>query len=129
MAKKNPFNQLLNIMDERSEKRINELQVFYIGTVTSPFPNLKVKTCGIELDKDNLMIDKWLLDRNVNYFETEDDTHTHTITVDTHTASATDNTHNHKIKDNINNKIEIGDKLVLLRMGDTFFILSKVVSF
>ena len=109
---KNPFNELLSIIKETSESNISKNKLFNIGIVTSPLPNLIVKTSGIELDKDNLMIDKWLLDRHKES--------------KTYTTEGSEE-HYHKSKDYIN-RLNIGDKVIMLREGDIFYIISKVVS-
>ena len=61
---KNPYNEFLSIIKETSKSNITENKLLNIGIVVSPLPNLIIKTSEIELDKDNLMIDKWLLDRH-----------------------------------------------------------------
>ena len=67
------------------------------GIVKSPLPNLEIETNSIYLDRNNLEIDKCLLDR-----------------------------HN-LVNDNCEDKINVGDKVVLLRQGDLFLVLNKVV--
>lgn len=67
------------------------------GIVKSQLPNLEIETNGIYLDRHNLEIDKGLLDR-----------------------------HN-LVNDNYEDKINVGDKVVLLRQGDLFLVLNKVV--
>ena len=109
---KNPFNELLSIIKETSESNISKNKLFNVGVVISPLPDLIVKTSGIELDKDNLMIDKWLLDR-----------HKESKTYTTENLEE----HYHKSKDYIN-RLNIGDKVIMLREGDIFYIISKVVS-
>ena len=106
---KNPFNELISIIKETSKSNITENKLFNIGIIVSPLPNLVIKTSGIELDKDNLMIDKWLLDRHK-----ESETYT-------------EGEHSHKSKDYIN-KLNVGDKVIMLREGDMFYVISKVVS-
>ena len=61
---KNPFNELISQIKDISKSNITENKLFNIGVVVSPLPDLIIKTSNIELDKDNLMIDKWLLDRH-----------------------------------------------------------------
>lgn len=105
-----------------------------IGIVVSPLPNLIIKTSEIELDKDNLMIDKWLLDRHKETQTYTKGEHTHSggghATGEgggdgTHTHTGGE--HSHKSKDYVN-KLNIGDKVVMLREDDIFYIISKVVS-
>ena len=100
-----PYNQILSLM--REEGSFHNEPHFLIGEVMSPLPNLKVKVNNIELDKDNLKIDKWLLDRNNANFTT-----------------VSDGTHTHEISD----KLNINDNVIMLRNNDTFIIISKVVS-
>ena len=131
---KNPFNELISIIKETSKSNITENKLFNIGIIVSPLPNLVIKTSGIELDKDNLMIDKWLLDRHKESETYTEGEHSHTggnhITGEgggdgTHTHTGGE--HSHKSKDYIN-KLNVGDKVIMLREGDIFYIISKVVS-
>ena len=101
----NPFLGLYQVMSEATKVEAS----FFIAKITSPLPNLKVQLNDIELDKDNLLIDKWLKDRNENLF---------TENID----------HIHQIKEPIQDKLEIDDKVLLLKVNDKFIILSKVVS-
>lgn len=130
---KNPFNELIHQIKDISKSNITENKIFNIGIVTSPLPDLKIKTSNIELDKDNLYIDKWLLDRHK-------ETETYTPGEHTHSGGghatgegggSGDHTHSggghsHKSKDYVN-KLKAGDKVIMLREGDMFFIISKVV--
>ena len=52
----NPFLGLYEVMAEATKIEAS----FFIAKVVSPLPNLKVRLNDIELDKDNLLIDKWL---------------------------------------------------------------------
>lgn len=92
---KNPFNELLTIIREEVKNAIKPQLI--TGIVKSPLPKLEIETNGIYLDKNNLEIDKCLLDR-----------------------------HN-LINNNYEDKLNVGDKVVLLRQGDLFLILNKVV--
>ena len=94
---------------------------FFIAKVTSPLPNLKVQLNDIELDKDNLLIDKWLKDRNKDLF-TEYQGHTHGG------DTTGDGNHRHQIKVNVQDKLQVDDQVVLLKINDKFIIISKVVS-
>ena len=64
----NPYIEFCEIMKKAS----NNSPVYYIGEVIEGFPNLKVSTNNIVLEKENLLIDKWLLDRQ-NELSTEHD--------------------------------------------------------
>jgi hypothetical protein len=104
----NPYLGLYEIIKENGKVEPS----FFIAKITSPLPNLKVSFNNIELDKDNLLVDKWLVDRNEDLF----------------TENATANVvHKHQLKD-IQDKLNIGDKVVLLRIDEKFIVLSKVVS-
>lgn len=92
---KNPFNEFLTIIRQEVQKAIKPQLI--TGIVKSSPPDIIIETNGIPLDKDNLEIDKGLLDR-----------------------------HN-LINNNYENKLNVGDKVVLLRQGDLFLVLNKVV--
>ena len=114
---KNPFNELINQIKDISKINMTENKQLNIGEVIQPLPNLKIKTSGIELDRDNLMIDKWLLDRHK-------ETQTYTEGEHTHSGGG----HSHKSKDYVD-KLKVGDKVIMLRENDMFYIISKVVKF
>ena len=113
----NPFLGLYQVMGEATKIDAS----FFIAKVTSPLPNLKVKLNDIELDKYNLLIDKWLKDRNEDLF-TEYQGHTHGG------DTTGDGNHRHQIKYNVQDKLEVNDKVILLKINDKFIIISKVVS-
>lgn len=96
------FAELYEILRGASKSEAS----FFIAKVTNPLPNLKVSFEGIELDKDNLMISKSLLLAN-----------NATITCDTGNIT-------HNMQDALN----IGDKVILYRLNDTFIVLDKVVN-
>ena len=112
----NPFLGLYQVMGEATKIEAS----FFIAKVTSPLPNLEVQLNDIVLDKDDLLIDKWLLDRNEDLF-TEYQGHSHG-------GDTTGNgNHRHQIKYNIQDKLQVGDKVVLLKIDDKFIVVSKVV--
>ena len=113
----NPFLGLYEVMAEATKIEAS----FFIAKITSPLPDLKVQLNDIELDKDNLLIDKWLKDRNDDLF-TEIEGHSHGG--DT-TGSGE---HKHQIKEPIQDKLKVDDKVILLKVNDKFIVLSKVVS-
>lgn len=113
----NPFLGLYQVMGEATKIEAS----FFIARVTSPLPNLKVQLNDIELDKDNLLIDKWLKDRNEDLF-TEYQGHTHGG------DTTGDGNHRHQIKYNVQDKLQVNDKVILLKINDKFIIISKVVS-
>ena len=99
-----PFNNLIDMF--REEGKFYNEPSFYFAKVTSELPNLKVMINDMELDKNNLLIDKSLLDRH-NYY-----------------INCSEGTINHNLKD----KLSIGDKVVMLKDNNKFIIISKVVS-
>ena len=113
----NPFLGLYEVMAEATKVEAS----FFIAKVISPLPNLKIQLNDIILDKDNLLIDKWLKDRNKDLF-TEYQGHSHGG------DTTGDGNHRHQIKFNIQDKLEVNDKVILLRIDDKFIILDKVVS-
>ena len=113
----NPFLGLYEVMGEATKVEAS----FFIAKVISPLPNLKVNLNDIVLDKDDFLISKWLLDRNEDLF-TEYQGHSHGG------DTTGDGNHRHQIKFNIQDKLKIGDKVILLRIDDKFIILDKVVS-
>ena len=112
----NPFLGLYQVMGEATKIEAS----FFIAKVTSPLPNLKVQLNDIELDKDNLLIDKWLKDRNEDLF-TEYQGHTHGG------DTTGDGNHRHQIKVNVQDKLQVDDQVVLLKINDKFIVISKVV--
>lgn len=136
---KNGINALITEIKDLSKD--NYKDNFYLGRVVSPLPNLKVKTNNIVIDKDNILIDKWILDRH-NQLETDTDsftlsdnhtsTHMHT-TINGNTGNQTlthSHSHSYSHKHNSNTYVDSlknDDIVVMLRTGDTFCIISKVV--
>ena len=114
---KDPFLELYSLMGEATKVEAS----FFIAKVTSPLPNLKVQLNDIELDKDSLLIDKWLKDRNEDLF-TEYQGHSHGG------DTTGDGNHRHQIKYNVQDKLQVNDKVILLKINDKFIIISKVVS-
>ena len=125
----NPFLGLYQVMGEATKIEAS----FFIAKVTSPLPDLKVQLNDIILDKDNLLIDKWLKDRNEDLFTEDVEAHTHTTSTEvvgetshSHTISS-ENKHRHEIKEPIQDKLQVDDRVVLLKINDKFIIISKVV--
>ena len=112
----NPFLELYSLMGEATKVEAS----FFIGKVVSPLPNIQVGLNDLILDKDDLLIDKWIKDRNEDLF-TEYMGHSHEDTTG-------DGNHRHQLKHNLQDKLKVDDKVILLRIGDKFVILSKVVS-
>ena len=113
----NPFLGLYEVMAEATKIEAS----FFVAKVISPLPNLKINLNDIVLDKDDFLISKWLLDRNEDLF-TEYMGHSHGG------DTTGDGNHRHQIKFNIQDKLKIGDKVILLRIDDKFIVLEKVVS-
>ena len=99
---KNPFTELYEIIKEGPKSEAS----FFIAKIINPLPNLKVNFEGIELDKDNLMISKSLIIANNANVTSSEGTITH----------------------NLQDTLNIGDKVILYRINDTFIVMDKVVS-
>ena len=131
---KNPFNELISQIKDISRSNITENKLFNIGVVISPLPDLIIKTSNIELDKDNLMIDKWLLDRHWESRTYTKGEHSHSGGGHSTGEGGGDGTHTHYGGDHFHeskdyvNKLNVGDRVVMLREGDIFYVISKVVS-
>ena len=126
----NPFLGLYEVMAEATKIEAS----FFIAKITSPLPDLKVQLNDIVLDKEDLLIDKWIKDRNEELFTEHIEDHIHTTSIEvagetshSHIISS-ENKHRHEIKKPIQDKLEVNDKVVLLKSDDKFIILSKVVS-
>ena len=131
---KNPFNELISQIKDISKSNITENKLFNIGVVVSPLPDLVIKTSNIELDKDNLMIDKWLLDRHWESRTYTKGEHSHSGGGHSTGEGGGDGTHSHYGGDHFHeskdyvNKLNVGDRVIMLREGDMFYVISKVVS-
>ena len=131
---KNPFNELISQIKDISKSNITENKLFNIGVVVSPLPDLVIKTSNIELDKDNLMIDKWLLDRHWESRTYTKGEHSHSGGGHSTGEGGGDGTHTHYGGDHFHeskdyvNRLNVGDRVVMLREGDIFYVISKVVS-
>ena len=131
---KNPFNELISQIKDISKSNITENKLFNIGVVVSPLPDLIIKTSNIELDRDNLMIDKWLLDRHWESKTYTKGEHSHSGGGHSTGEGGGDGTHTHYGGDHFHeskdyvNKLNVGDRVVMLREGDMFYVISKVVS-
>ena len=113
----NPFLGLYEVMGEATKVEPS----FFISIINTPLPYLEFLLNYIVLDKDNLLIDKCLKDRNEDLF-TEYQGHTHGG------DTTGDGNHRHQIKYNVQDKLEVNDKVILLKINDKFIIISKVVS-
>ena len=115
----NPYNDLLGIM--RNEGKYHNPLTPLVGKVVETLPNIEVHTHTMPLYKDDLLIDKWLLDRHTEDFED--------FTEGNHTrGDATgEGLHKHIMKEPLYNKLEVGDLVVLVPYEEKFIIISKVV--
>lgn len=102
----NPINLILSIIKEEIDKAINSNPPYFIGQIKSPLPNLEISWGDLTLYKQQLKIDKTLLDR-------------HNISI---------NCTNGSINHNLTDILKIGDEVIMLRNNDEFIIISKVVS-
>ena len=131
---KNPFNELISQIKDISKSNITENKLFNIGVVVSPLPDLIIKTSNIEPDRDNLMIDKWLLDRHGEAKTYTAGEHSHSGGNHSTGEGGGDGTHTHYGGDHFHeskdyvNRLNVGDRVVMLREGDIFYVISKVVS-
>lgn len=112
--KSNPFADLIGIIRDEGKTPSS----FFMGEVIKPLPDIEINTQGLQLYKSDLVIDKWLYDRNSIKFECssvgscpEDSGHKHTISTDP----------------SLKNTLNAGDKVFLVCLGEKFLILSKVV--
>ena len=118
---KNPFNELISQIKDISKSNITENKLFNIGVVVSPLPDLVIKTSNIELDRDNLMIDKWLLDRHWEPRTYTKGEHSHSGGSHTTGEGGGDGTHTHYGGDHFHeskdyvNKLNTGDRVIMLR--------------
>ena len=86
----NPFLELYSLMGEATKVEAS----FFIGKVVSPLPNIQVGLNDLILDKDDLLIDKWIKDRNEDLF-TEYMGHSHGG------DTTGDGNHRHQLKHNL----------------------------
>ena len=106
----NPFLGLYEVMGEATKVEPS----FFIAKIKTPLPNLEVQLNDIVLDKDNLLIDKWIKDRNEDLF-TEYQGHSHGG------DTTGDGNHRHQIKYNVQDKLEVNDKVILFSPGCSSF--------
>ena len=119
----NPYNDFLGLM--RSEGKYHNPLTPLVGKITKindTLSDIEVITHTMPLYKDDLLIDKWLLDRHVEIFE--DFTEGNHI----HGDATGEGLHKHIIKEPLNNKLKGGDLVLLVPYEEKFIIISKVVS-
>lgn len=118
---KDPFLEMYKKMKEASEEVLSKNTSFFIAKITKPLPNIELMLDDVPLDKDDLLIDKWIIDRNNDLF-------TETI-VHNHGRDTTgDGEHKHQLKKSMQDKLEVGDQVILLKINNRFALISKVVS-
>lgn len=119
----NPYNDFLGLMRDEG-KHYNPLTplVGKITKVNDSLSDIEVITHTMPLYKDDLLIDKWLLDRHIEVFEDfTEGNHAH--------GDATgEGLHKHIIKEPLNDKLKVGDLVLLAPYEEKFIIISKVVS-
>lgn len=119
----NPYNDLLGLM--RSEGKYHNPLTPLVGKiikVNDVLSDIEVITHTMPLYKDDLMIDKWLLDRHIEVFED------YTQGSHAHGDATGEGLHKHIIKEPLNNKLQVNDLVLLVPYEEKFIIISKVVS-
>ena len=119
----NPYNDLLGLM--RSEGKYHNPLVPIVGKITKvndSLSDIEIVTHTMPLYKDDLLIDKWLLDRHIELFED------YTQGNHTHGDATGEGLHKHIIKEPLNNKLKVDDLVLLVPYEEKFIIISKVVS-
>ncbi|HGM3506611.1 TPA: DUF2577 family protein [Clostridioides difficile] len=105
----NPINEFIGIIREEG-KYYNESS-FFIGKIKDKLPNLKIEANNIILEKEDILIDSWMLDRQIESFDTE-----------------TNQEHQHEIKNPFIDTFESGDMVIMFKIGEKFAVVSKLVS-
>ena len=119
---KNPYNALISEIRDISKANIKDY--FYLGKVVSPLPNLEIRTHNIIIDKSNIMIDKWLIDRHNELVDKTEGEHSHGTCTGGGGTGSGNHTHTSDAYVDI---LTPGDTVAMLRINDTFCIISKVV--
>ncbi|MCR1756429.1 DUF2577 family protein [Clostridioides difficile] len=105
----NPINEFIGIIREEG-KHYNEPS-FFIGEIKSKLPDLKIEVNNIILEKEDILIDSWMLDRQIETFNTE-----------------TNQEHQHKVKNPFIDTFEEDNMVIMFKIGDKFAVVSKLVS-
>ncbi|MFL8801381.1 MULTISPECIES: DUF2577 family protein [unclassified Clostridioides] len=105
----NPINEFIKIM--REEGKFHNEPSFFIGKVKDKLPDLKIEINNLLLEKENLLIDSWILNSQIETFETE-----------------INQEHKHNIKNPFTNNLETGDMVIMFKIGEKFAVVSKLVS-
>ena len=104
-----PINEFIGIIREEG-KHYNEPS-FFVGKIKSKLPDLKIEINNIVLEKEDILIDSWMLDRQIESFDTE-----------------TNQEHLHEVKNPFIDTFESGDIVIMFKIGDKFAVVSKLVS-
>ncbi|HBF0593436.1 DUF2577 family protein [Clostridioides difficile] len=105
----NPINEFIGII--REEGKYHNQPSFFIGKIKDKLPNLKIETNNIILEKEDILIDSWMIDRQLETFDTE-----------------TNQEHQHEVKNPFIDNFESGDMVIMFRIGEKFAVVSKLVS-
>ncbi|HBF7486008.1 Uncharacterised protein [Clostridioides difficile] len=105
----NSINEFIGIIREEG-KYYNEPS-FFIGKVKDKLPDLKIETNNVILEKEDILIDSWILDRQIETFNTE-----------------TSQEHRHEVKNPFIDTFEEEDTVIMFKIGDKFAVVSKLVS-
>lgn len=107
----NPYARFINAL-EAEEKNLDN-----IGTVVSVNP-LKIKIGDLEIDKDNILINNTLIDHQAK------------LEVTKTTSTEMNHSHSVELKEDIDitNKLKKGDEVLIVRSGQLFIVVCKVVS-
>ena len=119
----NPYNDLLGLM--RSEGKYHNPLTPIVGKITKiddALSDIEVVTHTMPLYKDDLLIDKWLLDRHIEVFED------YTEGNHTHGDATGEGLHKHIMKEPLNNKLQVDDLVLLVPYEEKFIIAGWVVT-
>ena len=105
----NPINEFIGII--REEGKYHNQPSFFIGKIKSKLPDLKIETNNIILEKEDILVDSWMLDRQIELFDTE-----------------TSQEHKHEIKNPFIDTFESGNTVIMFKIGEKFAVVSKLVS-
>ncbi|HEB4999934.1 TPA: DUF2577 family protein [Clostridioides difficile] len=105
----NPINEFIGIIREEG-KHYNEPH-FFIGKIKDKLPNLKIEINNIILEKEDILIDSWILDRQIETFNTE-----------------TSQEHKHEVKNPFIDTFKPDDMVIMFKIDNKFAVVSKLVS-
>ncbi|EIS9525865.1 DUF2577 family protein [Clostridioides difficile] len=105
----NPINEFIGII--REEGKYHNQPSFFIGKIKSKLPDLKIEVNNIILETEDILIDSWILDRQIETFNTE-----------------TSQQHKHQVKNPFIDAFEEDDTVIMFKIGDKFAVVSKLVS-